>query len=401
MRILHLSSLYHPYRFGGAERVVQALAEGAAASGASVGVAHLVPKRSPDFTHNDVEIFPLAHRNPLWIEQSKRYPGLVRNVNKVATLFNVLTARDAAEVIDRYAPDIVHTHSMTELTPWIWKRARERGKTIVHTLQDYDLLCIRGALFKDGRPCDKRHVACVLFSEVKRRYHTMIDHVVGISETVLDAHLERGFFEHLPPSRRQVIWNPVHDGALDAPPRRDGGPLRFGFLGRLVEEKGIDLLLAACRQMPRDGWTLTIGGRAPDSDGDLRQKAEGLPVTFAGLVETAQFLAGIDVLVAPVLWAEPFGLTIVEALAAGVPVIGSRHGGVGEILRDVEPDWLFPPGDMTALVSLMRGMIASPPGSPADKPGYRSVMDRTQRSNVIERYLDLYRSTVAPIAATG
>ena len=401
MRILHLSSLYHPYRFGGAERVVQALAEGAAAAGASVGVAHLVPKRSPAFTHNEVDVFPLAHRNPLWIENSKRYPGLVRNANKVATLFNVLTARDAAAVIDRYAPDIVHTHSMTELTPWIWKRARERGKTIVHTLQDYDLLCIRGALFKDGRPCDKRHAACVLFSEVKRRYHTLIDHVVGISETVLDMHLERGFFDHLPPSCRQVIWNPVHDGDEAAPRQRAEGPLRLGFLGRLVEEKGIDLLIEACRQLPPGGWTLSVGGRAPDSDAALRRRAEGLPVTFDGFVETGRFLAGIDVLVAPVLWAEPFGLTIVEALAAGVPVIGSRLGGVGEILRDVEPGWLFPPGDIAALVSLIRGMIASPPGSPTDKPGYRSVMDRTARANVIGRYLDLYRSTQTPIAATG
>ncbi len=401
MRILHLSSLYHPYRFGGAERVVQALAEGAAAAGASVAVAHLVPKRSPDFTHNEVEVFPLAHRNPLWIETSKRYPGLVRNVNKVATLFNVLTARDAADVIDRYAPDIVHTHSMTELTPWIWKRARERGKTIVHTLQDYDLLCIRGALFKDGRRCDKRHAACVLFSEVKRRYHTMIDHVVGISETVLDAHLERGFFEHLPPSRRQVVWNPVHEGVVEAGRRRDGGPLRFGFLGRLVEEKGIDLLLAACRQLPREGWTLTIGGRAPGGDDDLRRRSEGLPITFAGFVETIRFLSDIDVLVAPVLWAEPFGLTIVEALAAGVPVIGSRLGGVGEILRDVEPGWLFPPGDVAALVALMREMIACPPAPPAASPGYRSVMERTDRTHAIGRYLDLYRSVVAPVAATG
>ncbi len=401
MRILHLSSLYHPHRFGGAERVVQMLAEGAAREGATVGVAHLVPHRAPAHRLNDVDVFPLAHRNPLWIETSQRYPGIVRNANKVATLFNVLTARDAAAIMDRYAPDIVHTHSMTELTPWIWKRARERGRTIVHTLQDYDLLCIRGALFKDGRACSQRHKACVVFSEIKRHYHALIDHVVGISDAVLDSHLERGFFAHLPASRRRVIWNPVHENGLPPPRAPRTGPIRFGFLGRLVEEKGIDLLLDACRRLPPGGWTLAVGGKAPGDDAALRRRAEGLPVTFQGFVDPSRFLSEIDVLVAPVLWSEPFGLTVVEALAEGVPVIGSRLGGVAEIVGAVEPGWLFPAGDVAALVSLMSGMIASPPASLAGKPGYRAVMARTARSHAVERYMDLYRDCLTPMAAAG
>ncbi len=227
MRVLHLSSLYAPHAFGGAERVVETLAEGTAARGHQVSVAHLVPTPAAPCERNGVEVRPLRHRNPLWIQDSARYPGPVRNLNKIATLVNVMTARDFAQVLDETRPDIVHSHSMVELTPAMWALARARGATVVHTLHDYDLLCIRASLFKDGKHCSKRHLACAAFSRIKQAFHGSIDQVVGVSQAILDVHLEHGCFQSLPPARRHVIWNPVPashrvERPSDAGPR--GGP---------------------------------------------------------------------------------------------------------------------------------------------------------------------------------
>src|SRR6267142_3655331 len=143
MRVLHLSSLYPPHSVGGAERVVEMLAEGCAAEGINVGVAHLAPEPAAASRRNQVDVRPLAHRNPLWIGTSAAHSGVVRKFNKLATLFNALTADDFAKVLDDYQPDIVHSHSMVELTPRMWKSAKDRGAAIVHTLHDYDLMCIR------------------------------------------------------------------------------------------------------------------------------------------------------------------------------------------------------------------------------------------------------------------
>jgi glycosyltransferase involved in cell wall biosynthesis len=390
MRILHLSSLYAPFAVGGAERVVQMLAEGTAAHGVTVGVAHLAPQRMPTERRNFVDVYPLAHRNPLWIENSARHSGAVRKLNKVATLFNAWTAHDFAKVLDLYQPDIVHSHSMVELTPHMWKLAKARGAAVVHTLHDYDLMCIRAALFMGDQRCTRLHLACAAFSHVKRRYHGHIDHVVGVSRSILQTHLAHGFFGAVPQARQHVIWNPVQAAAPVGLRRREG-PFTFGFLGRLVPEKGVGPLLDACRAMATAGWQLKIAGKAPKDDSFLRERMQGLPVELLGFVNPGEFLRSIDVLVVPSVWLEPFGLTIVEAYAAGVTVIGSSIAGVAEIIGSVDPGALFPPDDAAALARKMDGMVRL--GRAGNKaPDCAAVLARTHPDQVFAQYLEVYRA---------
>jgi glycogen(starch) synthase len=393
MKILHLSSVYAPHMVGGAERVVETLAEGAARAGHEVSVAHIAPEPSDAVMRGDVQVHPLRHRNPLWIQDSARYPGPVRNLNKIATLFNVLTAHDLAGVIDDLRPDIVHSHSMVELTPLMWRVAKSRGAKLVHTLHDYDLLCIRSSLFKGDKACVNLHAPCAAFSRVKRLFHTHIDHVVGVSQGILDVHLKRDLFKHLPSERRHVIWNPVQSGApADRERRGVGAVLTFGFMGRLVPEKGIGVLLDACRRLgdPAGAWQLKIAGKAPGDDRDLRAQAQGLPIEFLGFVNPAEFLRDIDVLIVPAVWQEPFGLTIVEAYAAGVPVIGANSGGVAEIIGSVDSSSLVPAGDADALAQKMSTMIAAG-ADHVSLPDCSEVLARTQPSHVVEGYLNVYR----------
>jgi glycosyltransferase involved in cell wall biosynthesis len=390
MKILHLSSVYAPHAVGGAEKVVEVLAEGAAALGHQVSVTSVVPERTAPSRRHGVELRPLAHRNPLWIQDAARYPGPVRNLNKIATLFNAFTAADFARVIDTVRPDIVHTHSMVELTPWMWRAARSRGAVLVHTLHDYDLLCIRAALFMHGQRCEKPHRACSAFSQVKRRHHGHIDHVVGVSQAILQTHLEHGLFAHLAPAQRHVIWNPVRSPAAAARPvASPHKPFTFGFLGRLVPEKGIEVLLRACRDLGAGGWQLKLAGRAPGDDAPLRAALQGLPAQRVGFVDPASFLRDIDVLVVPSLWREPFGLTVVEAYAAGVPVIGADIGGIGEIVGAVDRSALVPAGDAPALARRMAAFVQA--GRAALSPVDASaLLEQTRPEAVLDRYLQLY-----------
>jgi len=390
MRVLHLSSLYAPHFYGGAERVVQVLAEGTAELGIETAVACLVPERKPRSELNGVQVFPLEHGNPIWMEDVAKYPGVLRKLSKTATLFNFLTEHDFARLVKEYKPDVVHTHSMVSLPPGMWKVAKDHGAMTVHTLHDYDLLCIRAALFKDGKNCDKQHLACSLFSKVKRRYHGHIDHVVGVSESILQCHLDHGFFGDLPSTNRHIIWNPVQRTPVVDKPRHTG-PFRFGFIGRLVPEKGVDCLIEACALLGGDGWQLDIAGRAPDGVAALRQAAVGLPIEFVGFVDSKEFFSRIDVLVVPSIWAEPFGLTVIEAYGAGVPVIGSDIAGTGEIIGACKPSWLVAPGEAVALAEKMREVLEAGRSSLETFSGPPAVLARTEPRRVIEQYVDVYR----------
>jgi glycosyltransferase involved in cell wall biosynthesis len=396
MRILHLGSLYPPHVVGGAERVVEILAEGMASRGIDTAVAHLAPQPAPPSHRNGVGIYPLRHRNPLWIERSATYPGILRQFNKLATLFNFMTERDFDTLLREFCPDVVHTHSMVELTPFMWDAAKSRGATIVHTLHDYDLVCIRAALFKNGQNCNPAHTACSLFSQVKKRHHRHVDHVVGVSNSILKTHLERGFFQHLPHSSRHVVWNPVRgvSGTTHAGSTRREGPFTFGFLGRLVPEKGIDLLLSCCRDLPSEGWQLKVAGRAPTDRSALRECASGLPIEFVGYADPGEFLRCIDVLVVPSVWAEPFGLTVVEAYAAGVPVLGADSGGIAEIVSAVDPAWLVPRSDAAALTARMLALLTQGRQWPEKKPDFSAVLRRTDPGHAVDQYLQIYRAAL-------
>lgn len=181
--------------------------------------------------------------------------------------------------------------------------------------------------------------------------------------------------------------------------------LRFGFLGRLVDEKGLGLLIEACRRLPAKGWTLRIAGEGAGRR-DFEERASDLPVQFEGYVEASDFLSGIDVLVCAPLWDEPFGLTTLEAYAAGCRVIGSARGVIGEVAERIEPGWTVPPGDVDALAATMQRAIAHGGALPAHRqPLVDALLAELGPDAVAQTYLDLYqtvcRAPRATVAANG
>lgn len=392
MRILHLSSLYAPYAYGGAERVVERLAEAAVAAGHESAVAYVAPSRTDVVMRNGVEVHALRHRNPLWIETSAKYPAPVRQINKLCTVFNLLTTHDLGRVIDTFQPDVVHSHSMVELSPMMWREVKQRKKRLVHTLHDYDLLCLRGALFKDGHVCEPRHRSCVAVSRFKRWFHGSIDHVVGISQAVLDKHLEEGLFNHLDADSRSVIWNPANPAQFQprAPAEKAPDVVTFGFLGRLVEEKGIQTIIDAARLLAPGGWKIEIAGGSARWHQDITAQFGNLPIKYVGYVDAPRFLSGLDVLIVPSLWHEPFGLAVIEGYLSGIPVLGARIGGLEELISAFDPAWLFESGNSAALAAKMREIIkgALPLHVPLEK--IATIAERVKIDTVSAQYLKVY-----------
>jgi len=143
-------------------------------------------------------------------------------------------------------------------------------------------------------------------------------------------------------------------------------PLRLGFVGTLVWHKGVHVLLDALRELPSDGYVLSIFGDTrtfPDYVASLRQQAAGLPVTFKGAFarhETAAVYAAIDVLVVPSIWMENSPLVVHEAFMAGVPVVGARIGGIVDLVADGVNGVLYDARSAADLRRILRTLIARP-----------------------------------------
>ncbi len=151
-------------------------------------------------------------------------------------------------------------------------------------------------------------------------------------------------------------------------PRDDATAAAFhiGYAGGLIPEKGVDLLLQACVGLPGRDWRLSLVGDGPER-GRLTELAGRLGlaerVSFVGPLPSTQMPATyrmFDVLVLPSVsrpnWIEQFGRVLVEAMACGVPVIGSSCGEIPNVIG--EAGLIFPEGDVAALRAALARVMA-------------------------------------------
>lgn len=390
MRILHVASVAATERVGGAEAFVEDLASEQARSGHEVAIATLsrVPGRMPDLDSDRITRFGLGPSSIFYFKDWDSQPGWKRKLYKIVLPVDPRPARRLISVIAHFHPDVVNTHSMSELPPMTWRSVKRTGVPLVHTLHDFTSLCSNGALFHEDGVCKGHRWVCRGIASAHRMFHGHVDLAIGVGSDILARHADRGFFSHLPEHRRAVVWN-----ALPAPALRDRmertGPIRFGYLGRIESSKGAAFLLSACAQLPPDGWTLTMAGRAPDGIDAYRQMAGTMPVIFPGPVDADAFYSTIDCLIVPALWPEAFGRTVSEALIRRIPVIGSDIGGIGEQVRAWQAGWLFPPGDRAALVAQMTDLIVAPDRLPL-VPEHPAIRKRLSLAAVADEYQRLY-----------
>lgn len=178
----------------------------------------------------------------------------------------------------------------------------------------------------------------------------------------------------------------VHNGIeLDRYPFSEGtGPFRarFGlaaedivvtYAGRLDAIKGPDTLIRAFAQLKKNaaGARLVIAGREVKAGtrAELERLARGLAVDGSvRWIDHTDDIAGLfsasDVCVLPSRWEEPFGRVLIEAMAVGTPALGSRVGGIPEVLTGEFEKFLFPAGDADALAALLERTVGWRIGDP-------------------------------------
>jgi glycosyltransferase involved in cell wall biosynthesis len=145
-------------------------------------------------------------------------------------------------------------------------------------------------------------------------------------------------------------------------PRAAGqGPLRLLFLANVTQLKGLHVLLDGLASLPSGCCLLDVAGSLdvePGYASQMQRKAAGLPmpVTFHGTLDgppLVDLLKASDVLVIPSFW-EGFGIAYLEGMAFGLPAIGTTAGAIPQMIRDGENGYMIPPGDSTALASIIR-----------------------------------------------
>jgi len=295
-------------------------------------------------------------------------------------------------------PDMVHVHNtFLMISPSVYEACKDEGVPVVQTLHNFRLLCPGGTFYRSGVVCEEciggkfwngichgcyrnsRSMTSVValmlkFHQLRGTWSNSVDKYVALSEFARSKFVLGG----LPPDKVQVKPNFI---GIDPGAKTQPGEFAL-YVGRLVPEKGVEVLLAAWKKLSK-APPLMIIGDGPSKDGLQSQiETEHIPnVQLMAWKPRELVLDAIKkaaVLILPSTWYEGFPMTIVEAFACGTPVICSRLGAMQEIVVDECTGLHFTPGDARDLAEKVDSLFGD--------SKRLSAMSRAARSKFEELY---------------
>jgi len=372
MRVLHVNKFL--YRRGGAESYMLDLARLQREAGDDVAFWSMQhPQNQPD--PNEDVFAPRMELNPpaeTWAGRAKAAAGVIYRPSARAGI---------EQMLHRFRPDVVHLHNIYhQLSPSILRPVARRGIPMVMTLHDYKLVCPTYQFLDHGEICE----ACL-----PRRFHQATvrrcnqGSLSGSLLATVEVSLHRALGAYDPievlicPSefmRRKMLEGGIDaERLLHVPHFCDVGSIAAAtepgrgvvYGGRLSPEKGVDVLIRAMVSLPGD-VTVDIAGDGPSREDLVRLAAEvGVSdrVRFLGRLATPELhqrMREAAAVVVPSRWYENQPMIILEAAAAGRPVIATELGGLPELVRPGETGWLTPHDDPAALSAAILEATSDP-----------------------------------------
>lgn len=394
---------------------------------------------------HEVAYFSMRHPDNLPCEWDKyfvtqREYNNVKNSLKaardgMALIYSPEAKRNFQALCEEFRPDVVHlnnVHRQITLSILDAPYLRENEVPVFYTAHDYVTVCPGYLMLDgDGRVCDAcledgryRHCIenrCVKGSRAKSALAAMeasfnrahkssrrIDRVIAPSRFMRSKLIEGGWPEDkvvfLQNFADDAILDRAANAGADATDRENPYLL---FFGRLSAEKGVDTLLrafdAALPSLPQN-MRLVVVGDGPDA-ADFKALASSLGcasrIEFAGYQTGGAlqaYVEGASLAIASSRWRENMPYSIVEALAAGTPVIGTDIGGIPELVDEGKTGFICEPGGVQSMAdAISRGVRAF-----SDRPAYAAlqrncrsyVMENCSREKFMNDLVNLYKESI-------
>ncbi|MDP2229622.1 glycosyltransferase family 4 protein [Methylotenera sp.] len=329
-----------------------------------------------DFSMRDERNFPSV--NSVNFVGNRSYKSKsTSKLAKLADAFSFIHSPEAvnniSHLIEETEPDVVHCHNIYhQLTPSIIGAAKRLGVPVVLTLHDSKPVCPTYYRVRDGNPCSD----CIdgdFFNVVRHRCvdgslgkssliyaEAVVQRLMGNYEKV-DAFIAPSRFmqesvaHRIPPERIKLLYNGIDTNDISVSGADDGYVL---FLGRLVKEKGIDTLLKAHANSSAR-WRLVVAGTGPLGDVLKVQYNPSILVGYLAGDALKEMIDKASLIVVPSEIYENCPMSVLEAMAYGKPVVGSRLGGTMELVEEGKTGLLFEAGNVNELTSALDKLMAS------------------------------------------
>ena len=306
--------------------------------------------------------------------------GISANLTSPLRIFYSREARKQIRaVLEDFQPDVLHLNNIQfHLTPSIileaqaYRAQTQHNLKIIYTAHDYQLICpSHGLLGPETQICEKClggnyfhcfRTKCLKNSRAKSALATLDAYLWKwskaydyIDSIVCCSHFLKSKLDTQPRFRDKTVV--LHNFAMpprEIPAEKAGYVLEFGHLSR---DKGTFTLLEAARRMPDTQFLFAGFGPAVEA---IQAIPNARYVGFLTGEDLELLIRKASVSVCPSLWYENCPLSVIESQLCGTPVVGSRIGGIPELILPGETGELFTPGDARDLEARLRLILAHP-----------------------------------------
>ena len=406
MKILHINKFFDLH--GGAEIAV-----------------HNVMKRQRDLGH-EVHIFSTSSPKNEFSEDAAYFverfdyatqEGARKDLRKAASYIWNREAQHAVErMLEVIQPDVIHLHNLYHhLSTSVLEPIRRSKIPCVQTLHDYKLACPNYKMFTEGSVCERcrggRYTEAITHHCLSSSSIANVLAAFEMGMTKFQQSYERTVQTFLCPSQfmvdKMAAWGEppgklvYHPNAVELssrPATRDGGYVFAA--GRLSPEKGFDVLIRAAARIPT--LTVKIAGIGPE-ESRLRMLATSLSATnvqFLGFLrrsEHAEVWSRAIAHAMPSLNYENAPLSILDAMADGLPILGSRIGGIPEMVVDQGNGFLVEAGNVDAWADALAtfSALSEPERTRMAEESRRLVVEKFSWERHLKQLFALYRQAGA------
>jgi len=396
VKICLISSLYSPYIGGGTEVYVENVANELAknhevmvtTSSPHSGVKSLKPFIEEK---GGVKIYRFYPLNIYYVWHYREKPMLIKPLWHLIDMWNPHVFYVCKKILQEEKPDVVHSHCFGGLSTSAIYAIASLGLPHVHTLHDYGLLCRWNDLIPAGKIVTEFNLVDKQYMKFMRSLSNCIDVVLAPSQFILDIHRNHGYFSKslcmkLP---NGIELNDVSEKSFDK--------IRLLYVGQLSYRKGIQALLRVFKMLRSRALELHIAGRGPLLGLVKRYAEKDRRINYYGFVPDQtlrELYKTTNLTVVPSIWYENCPLVILESLSYGNPVIGSRVGGIPELINNGYNGFLFDPGDVKGLCKILENIMENPSELKTLSENARKLSRRYSLGDHVKKLSRIYASIV-------
>jgi glycosyltransferase involved in cell wall biosynthesis len=396
-----LTGTYMPYVSGGGENNVRFASYKLAEQGHEVfiittepyirGVTSLAPNIEFD---GSIKVYRFYPANLYHFSNVKEKNILGQSLWCIIDAVNLHAFYEVKKILEREKPDVVHVHNFRGISILSSTAIKSLKIPWIYTINSVNLICPRGSMSKkNGTICTKERLPCKVYSKINKSVLGSPDVVISPSKFIQNEFIKRGFFKD---SKHYILPNPNRLVPKNVKPKFYDS-IDILYVGTMVRSKGIYILLDAYKRLKRKDVNLHFVGKGLEYE-NLKNCVRNLKNVYIYGYLNGQDLLDMyckaNITVVPSTCHDNLPSVIIESFGCGTPVVGSKIGGIPELVDDGINGKMFEAGDAPALKNLLDYLIDNPTELKKMEAGALKSAEKYIPKNHFKKLIEIYQSAV-------